>query len=83
MATLWDIVTGNSSLPVQSGNTFWDHLNSQQGGGSITLQIFNDIEVELDMCNYDIELEADYDIELDPNEFDVELEPEDYEVEIC
>ena len=32
MATLWDIVTDNSSLPVQAGNTFWDHINNQQGG---------------------------------------------------
>lgn len=33
MATLWEIVTGNSTLPVQAGVTFWDHLNNQQGGG--------------------------------------------------
>ena len=33
MATLWSIVTGNSTLPVQAGNTFWDHLNNQNGDG--------------------------------------------------
>ena len=33
MATLWAIVTGNSTLPVQAGNNFWDHLNNQAGGG--------------------------------------------------
>jgi hypothetical protein len=33
MATLWDIVTGNSTLPVAPGNTFWDHINNQQAGG--------------------------------------------------
>ena len=32
--TLWQIITGNSSLPVQAGTTFWDHLTNQQGGSS-------------------------------------------------
>lgn len=32
MATLWDVVTGNSTLPVQAGNTFWDHINNQKTG---------------------------------------------------
>ena len=29
MATFWDLITTNSSLPVQEGNTFWDHLQNQ------------------------------------------------------
>jgi len=33
MATLWDVVTSNSTLPVQPGTTFWDHINNQQSGG--------------------------------------------------
>ena len=33
MATVWETVTGNSSLPVQAGNTFYDHLNNQVAGG--------------------------------------------------
>lgn len=37
MATLWDIVSGNSSLPVQAGNTFWDHINNQTGGGGTVI----------------------------------------------
>lgn len=37
MATLWDIVTGNSTLPVQAGNNFWDHLNNQAGGGQLVI----------------------------------------------
>lgn len=32
MATLWEIITDNSSLPIQAGTDFWDHLNNQQGG---------------------------------------------------
>ena len=39
MATLWGIVTGNSILPVQAGNNFWDHLNNQAGGGGTTVII--------------------------------------------
>jgi hypothetical protein len=30
MATLWDFITSNSTLPVQPGNTFWDHLQNQK-----------------------------------------------------
>lgn len=33
--SLWETITGNSSLSVQPGNNLWDHLNSQQGGGNI------------------------------------------------
>ena len=33
MATLWQIITGNSTLPIQAGNTFWDHINNQDGNG--------------------------------------------------
>ena len=29
---LWEIITSNSTLQVQAGNNFWDHLNNQQGG---------------------------------------------------
>lgn len=28
---LWDIVTGNSTLPVATGNDLFDHLTSQEG----------------------------------------------------
>ncbi|MEJ1365625.1 MAG: hypothetical protein RPU42_11160 [Candidatus Sedimenticola sp. (ex Thyasira tokunagai)] len=33
--SVWDTVTGNSSLPVAPGNTFFDHLTNQEGGGTI------------------------------------------------
>lgn len=33
MATLWEVVTGNSTLPVAPGNTFWDHINNPSGEG--------------------------------------------------
>lgn len=66
MATLWDTVTGNSTLSVGSGNTFWDHLNNQQigtGGPSVILEAgveqqvinvevsLNSIDVEVDQLN--------------------------------
>jgi len=56
MATLWDVVTGNSSLPVQPGNTFWDHLNNQAGGGEACITIYGEslavIDPEL-LCTID------------------------------
>ena len=30
--TLWELVTTNSTLSVQAGNTFWDHVNNQRAG---------------------------------------------------
>lgn len=35
MSNLWEIVTGNSTLPVQPGNTLWDHLNNQKAGDGL------------------------------------------------
>jgi len=32
MATLWDTVTDNSTLPVEEGTTFWDHITNQNTG---------------------------------------------------
>lgn len=29
MATLWGKITSRSSIAVQAGNSFWDHLTSQ------------------------------------------------------
>ena len=30
---VWELVTGNSTIPVHPSNTFWDHLNNLGGGG--------------------------------------------------
>ena len=30
--TLWELVTSNSTLPVEPGNSLWDHLNNQRAG---------------------------------------------------
>lgn len=35
MPNLWDVITGNSTLPVAPGTTLWDHLNNQAGGGEV------------------------------------------------
>jgi len=83
MANIWELITNASTLPVQAGNTLWNHLNNLGAGGPINLTIYEDIEVELDMCDYDVALEQEYEVLLDPEEYDVELEPEELEVEIC
>jgi hypothetical protein len=47
--TLWELVTGNSSLPVQAGVTFWDHLTHQTGGtgANVPLPVFyREISIE-------------------------------------
>lgn len=49
MATLWAIITGNSTLPVQAGNNFWDHLNNQAGGGAGTIIVGGGLSAEIDM----------------------------------
>ena len=55
MPTLWDVVTGNSSLPVQAGNTFWDHLNSQQVsvGGGLPFPV-QQLEVDFNVLNTEV-----------------------------
>lgn len=83
MENLWEIITGNSSLPVQLGNTLWDHLNNQQGGGPITLTIYEDLIVTLAEDDFIVELdEQNYEIELDESDFVVELDEPEFEVEI-
>lgn len=39
--TAWEVLTSNSSLP---SGTAWQHLNAQQGGGPVTLVIYDQIE---------------------------------------
>lgn len=39
--TAWQVLTNNSSLP---SGTSWQHLNAQQGGGPVTLVIYDQIE---------------------------------------
>jgi len=83
MATLWETITENSSLPVQAGNTFWDHLNNQEGGGPITLTIYEDLAVELADCNYDVEMNEDaYEVELEESGFVIELDEPQLEIEL-
>lgn len=43
MSNVWELVTGNSTLPVNPSNTFWDHLNNLGGGSgggeTVTLHV--------------------------------------------
>ena len=37
MATLWDIVINNSTLEVQEGTNFWDHINNPKTGSGTVI----------------------------------------------
>jgi len=77
MTTLWEVVTGNSILPIEAANTFWDHLNNQKFGAGT---VYGEITVEL-MGDLDVELEGDLEAEIE-GDLEVELEG-DLEVEVC
>lgn len=34
MATLWEVITENSTLPVNDSNSFWDHMQNQGVAGT-------------------------------------------------
>ncbi|MCP3671057.1 MAG: hypothetical protein GY814_11625 [Gammaproteobacteria bacterium] len=74
---VWELITGASSLPVQSGTTLWSHINSL----SDYLHVYENLEVTLEMADYEIELVSDYSVELDDQEYEIELN-DDYEVEL-
>ncbi len=74
---VWELITGASSLPVQSGTTLWNHINSLPD----YLHVYENLEVTLEMADYEIELVSDYNVELDDNEYEIELNDE-YEVEL-
>lgn len=75
MATLWETITGNSTLPVQAGVNFWDHLNNQAGGGGGPTQLViveafvdasvQDIEVSVEAFDAVVEVDVDVDVTLE------------------
>jgi hypothetical protein len=67
----WSVLIANSTAP--NGSIAWLHLNSQAGGTS-TLQIFAELEVEL-MPDLEAVLEPELQAILEP-ELTAELEPE-------
>lgn len=84
MATLWETVTGNSTLPVQAGNNFWDHLHAQAGGGGgptqlVVVEAFvnterQDIDVTIDPLGVAVEIAAsEFEIVVE-NEITVDVE---------
>lgn len=47
---LWTIITDNSTLDVQAGNNFWDHLNNQDGTGSgepYVISAISELQIEV------------------------------------
>lgn len=81
--TLWQIITDNSTLPINPANNFWDHLNNQQGGGPITAIQVAGINVHLepgynvyiDDTEFSITQDANIDITLNAQEIDVFKDP--------
>ena len=57
--TAWSILTASSSIP---SGTAWQHLNAQQGGGPVTLVIYDQIEAvmmaDIEASIDQLELEA-------------------------
>lgn len=76
MATLWETVTGNSTLPVQAGNTFWDHLQNQAGGGGGPTQLLVvEAFVETNRIDIDATIEPlDVEVEVESLQLDVTIE---------
>lgn len=46
---LWQIITSNSTLPVQAGNTLWNHLNNQAGGAGGNIFVGPSLIADIDM----------------------------------
>lgn len=63
--TAWEVLTNNSSLP---SGTAWQHLNSQQGGGPVTLVIYDQIEAVM---------MADIEVSIDQPELEAVIESAD------
>ena len=83
MATLWDIITANSTLAVQPGNTFWDHLNAQAGGtGVIFINGFNvivespQVSVEVENNQIIVEVESSLGVIVEDSSVKVSVEDE-------
>lgn len=69
-----------SALP--TGNTARAHfLSIVQGTG--TIQVFEAIDVEIEMVDYEVVVEPEFTVNLQEDEYQVQLEPAEYEVEVC
>jgi len=53
--SLWTLITGNSTLPVQPGNSLYMHLNNQQGGtGGDDIYLTGGIEIDFENESTDV-----------------------------
>ncbi|MBX9912405.1 MAG: hypothetical protein K2Y25_00765 [Pseudomonadaceae bacterium] len=78
--TAWERLIANSPLPSAIA---WDHLGAQAGGGPSIVQIFDSLEVALEMADLETELELnDLDAELDAADLDAEIESTTIEVDL-
>lgn len=65
MPTFWELVTANSTA--LSGSTLWEHLNSQEGGGTGTVNYFGDLKVDIG-ASIEVNLESDLSISVENSE---------------
>jgi len=86
MASVWELITDSSGLPIQAGNTLWDHLNdlgSGVGGGDITVVEVSGIAIELSEESVEVMLESiEYEVEIDSDEIEVALDEHTIDVEL-
>ena len=67
---VWELVTSSSTLAIQAGNTFWDHLNSLGAGGGIMIASslsmdLDDEELTIDLDDEDLIMDIDEDLTMD------------------
>jgi hypothetical protein len=80
MATAWETLTGNSTVPF---GTAWVHLNNQLVGDPYP-QLVDDLQIEVDMSGYDLVIDTEeLVLEIDDSEFIIEVEPLEYTLEIA
>lgn len=90
--TFWELITNNSALPIQAGNTFWDHINNQKqsGGENILVNYNSTIDMQLDQFEIVSTLDATeitqevslIELDISSTKFDVDIETANLTIEI-
>lgn len=92
--TLWEVITGNSTLPVGPGTTFYEHLLNQQAGGGGGGDVFLTGGIDVDTLLAEVEtavllesMEVDTsqietNVDFDDTSIDVDFDVEQMEIDI-
>ena len=74
--SLWQIITGNSTLPINENNSFWGHLNNQNGDGVVgTLTMPSSVDILFEDSEFTLEFESnEFNVTFEDNEFNVEFD---------